>query len=440
MKNKIKKVLSLVLSLVMVLSLFGCGKENNEIDETKGTTESNEIVGTNQATNSPYAEDQVLFVAQNRYDLEEDSHIKHFYNYKGELLSSNDTSRMNSFYIPSYHKSGLTPAYDFISDNQGYVNENGEFVINPIYSSVYPFSDDGLALVSKEIDYDEETWRYTFKYGYIDTTGNEVIPIQYDYATSFYDNGYAIVGIGDYPYGDCNYGVIDSNGKYIIEPQYYSICDIEGEYILCRNNEIGIYHIYNLLGELIYELNLIENSQYCDYLYCRGKNIFAYSEETNIIYIFNGKEFVVYDKTIINEETKIITAEESGRGYGVSYKGESVIPCEYQNIIFMNGYYIAENSYLVESYDIYNENFEKTAEGIEYDLTDYISYTKYSYNSLPEGYFYIIEEDERDGKDVYGIIDYTGKIIIEPVFVDNIYSNIYESTGLFRHTNNGRPI
>lgn len=428
MKNKIKKALSLAMSLVMVLSLFGCGKENNEIDETKGTTESNETVGTNQDTNSPYAEDQVLFVAQNRYDLEEDSHIKHFYNYKGELLSSNDTSRTSVYYVPTNHKGGLSPALDFVSSQYGYVTKNGDFAIEPKFGGAYPFSDDGIALVINE------------KYMYIDTNGEQVFTDTFDFATSFYENGYAIVGIGDYPYGDCNYGVIDSNGKYIIEPQYYSICDIEGEYILCRNNEIGIYHIYNLLGELIYELNLVENSQYGDYLYCRGKNIFAYSEETNIIYIFNGKEFVVYDKTIINEETKIITAEESGRGYGVSYKGESVIPCEYQNIIFMNGYYIAENSYLVESYDIYNENFEKTAEGIEYDLTDYISYTKYSYNSLPEGYFYIIEEDERDGKDMYGIIDYTGKIIIEPVFVDNIYSNIYESTGLFRHTNNGRPI
>ena len=91
-----------------------------------------------------------------------------------------------------------------------------------------------------------------------------------------------------------------------------------------------------------------------------------------------------------------------------------------------------------EAYDIYNENFEKTAEDIEYDLTEYIAYSKYS--SLPEGYFYIIADDERDGTDLYGIIDYTGKIIVEPVFSDQINVNTYEITGCFRRTNESRPI
>lgn len=432
--KKIKKITALVLSLVMMISLFGCSKDSNGDDGTDNTIVNNDTIDSNEVLKSTYADDQVFFYAQNKYRVEEDSHIIHFYNYKGELLSSNDTSRMNLFYIPSYNKFGLSGAYDFISDNEGYVNEKGEFVISPQYSSVYPFSNDGLALVTKTRD-GEESWQFTYKFGYIDSTGKEVIPLQYDYATSFYECGLAIVGIGEL-YEDCKMGVINKKGEYVIELQYYDICDIEGEYILCSSYETDIYHIYDLSGELIYELNLVENNQYGDYLYCRGKNIFSYAEKSNIIYIFNGKEFIEYDATIIDEHTKIITQEESGRGYGISYKGEIVIPCEYQDIIFVNGYYIAENSHLVESYDIYNKNFEKTAESIEYDLTEYVSYSKYS--SLPEGYFYIVVDDERDGTDMYGIIDYTGKIIVEPVFFDHININSYEYTGYFRRSNEGQ--
>ena len=433
MKNEIRKIVALVLSLIMTMSLFGCEKNNDEKDNS---TVNSETVETNQISNSPYAEDQVLFYAQNKYRVEEDSHIIHFYNYKGDLLSSNDTSRMSLFYIPSYNKFGLSAAYDFLSDNQGYVNEKGEFVINPQYSLVFPFSKDGLALVTKNIE-GEESWQYTTKFGYVDYTGKEVIPLQYDYATSFYECGLAIVGIGEM-YVDCKLGVIDKKGNSVIEKQYDNICDIEGDFIICHSYEADIYHIYNLSGELVYECNLEENNQLGDYLYCQGENIFSYSEETKIIYIFNGNEFTKYDDTVIDEYTRIITAEESGRGCGVSYKGENVIPCEYQDIIYSNGYYIAENSHLVESYDIYNENFEKTAEDIEYDLTEYIAYSKYC--SLPEGYFYIIADDERDGTDLYGIIDYTGKIIVEPVFSDQINVNTYEITGYFRRTNESRPI
>ena len=101
MKNEIRKIVALVLSLIMTMSLFGCEKNNDEKDNS---TVNSETVETNQISNSPYAEDQVLFYAQNKYRVEEDSHIIHFYNYKGDLLSSNDTSRMSLFYIPSYNK------------------------------------------------------------------------------------------------------------------------------------------------------------------------------------------------------------------------------------------------------------------------------------------------------------------------------------------------
>lgn len=56
------------------------------------------------------------------------------------------------------------------------------------------------------------------KIGYLNTSGKEVIPAQFDRVASlfstFRDDGYAVVRLGD------RYGVIDKTGKYIINPQF----------------------------------------------------------------------------------------------------------------------------------------------------------------------------------------------------------------------------
>ena len=53
MKNEIRKIVALVLSLIMTMSLFGCEKNNDEKDNS---TVNSETVETNQISNSPYAE------------------------------------------------------------------------------------------------------------------------------------------------------------------------------------------------------------------------------------------------------------------------------------------------------------------------------------------------------------------------------------------------
>ena len=61
------------------------------------------------------------------------------------------------------------------------------------------------------------------KYGYIDTKGNSVIPAQWDYASSFYENGYAYVFNGTLTatgQPDTGlYGIIDTNGDYCLPMQ-----------------------------------------------------------------------------------------------------------------------------------------------------------------------------------------------------------------------------
>lgn len=80
----------------------------------------------------------------------------------------------------------------------GFIDINGNKIGNPDYTGFNGFSD-GLAKVSKNINGKS-------KNGYINTKGENVIPLEYEYATSFRD-GWAVIT------KDSTYYFIDKNGK-----------------------------------------------------------------------------------------------------------------------------------------------------------------------------------------------------------------------------------
>ncbi len=90
-----------------------------------------------------------------------------------------------------------------IDGKYGFINREGELVIEPKFGYAWKFSE-GLAPVIFS-----KNWRG--KYGYIDTTGKLVIDTIYDWAGGFTE-GKGLVKIGD------KYGFIDTTGNYIIEP------------------------------------------------------------------------------------------------------------------------------------------------------------------------------------------------------------------------------
>lgn len=121
-------------------------------------------------------------------------------------------------------KSGLYPMYEkgSIKDRWGYIDEKGEYVIEPQFGYAAPFYD-GLGMV-----YDENTE----KYGYIDSFGEWIIYPQFDFATNF-NEGVAIVGIG------WEVGAIDTEGNYILDPIYERIHydSTTEKFIVCDENE-----------------------------------------------------------------------------------------------------------------------------------------------------------------------------------------------------------
>lgn len=106
----------------------------------------------------------------------------------------------------------------------GYINKRGQLVIKPIFSAANSFSE-GLAAVEKgrkDAFYEEsgETFRKVIpgKWGYIDSTGKQVISPKFDLANSF-SEGLAAVKVKD----KCGY--INKLGKAVVKRRFSACAD-----------------------------------------------------------------------------------------------------------------------------------------------------------------------------------------------------------------------
>lgn len=84
----------------------------------------------------------------------------------------------------------------------GFINKEGETVIQPVYSDADDFAE-GVAAVANE----------NGEYGYINKKGELVINYQFNRAASFY-KGKAVIS------SNYVYGTVDKTGKYVINPQF----------------------------------------------------------------------------------------------------------------------------------------------------------------------------------------------------------------------------
>lgn len=418
-----KRIISMVLTLFLVLNFVGCSQGN----DTK--------FSKNNSAKIKYTDDQILFVARD-FDKEKSQDIVYSYNYKGELLHSRDDDSA----IGYYSENGLAPATDKTTGKVGFVDKDGVFVIDPIYTYAAPFSDDGIALVAKLVDWER-------KYGYINSKGEEVIPFIYDNATSLYDFGYALVGIKDndeedddfYSYIGYDY-IINKKGKivYTIEDEF-DIVWLTKDYLIGYKDEQDV--ILNYSGKELFkteedEFLSVKNGTVVKNTY-KDSNGMSYIVNSEI---FDGKKFIApkkdYEITSKCGETTI-----SGVAFGVTKNGETVIPFEYDSITEYGEYFVAVKYndnydsydqiygiYYDQVFDIYDKNFNKTAENIEYAFYD--RHSEYGQScQLPNGYFQITRKC--DSERLYGIVDYTGKIIVEPVFYRGIKLWTYEGMGRF---------
>ena len=133
------------------------------------------------------------------------------------------------------------------SQKWGYLNNTGETIIPFIYDSAEDFSE-GLAAVSKG-EYENS------KHGFIDKTGKIVIPFDYDYAGNF-SEGLATFRKGSQETG--KYGVIDKNGKTIVPAKYDGYIAGFSEGMAAVHNKEEKYGFIDRSGKLVipYKYNI----------------------------------------------------------------------------------------------------------------------------------------------------------------------------------------
>lgn len=114
--------------------------------------------------------------------------VKEYFKDKKEC-NFNDSNLFNKGVLPAklYNKAG---------DKWGYVDKPGKFKIKPQFDRVESFTNNGLAAVKTDV----------FE-----------IEANLDNVFTFYDDGYGIFRI------DYEKGVIDKNGKHIIDPIFYDL-------------------------------------------------------------------------------------------------------------------------------------------------------------------------------------------------------------------------
>lgn len=113
----------------------------------------------------------------------------------------------------------------------GFKTASGTIVVQPVYDVVYSVFENGRLCVNKgfksKIENNKEIVISSGKWGFIDESGKEVIPLQYQKAGGF-KNGLAKVMLND------KWGFINPQGKYVVQPLYTFIDNFENDLAICN--------------------------------------------------------------------------------------------------------------------------------------------------------------------------------------------------------------
>lgn len=281
--------------------------------------------------------------------------------------------------VPGPVTSNLWKAYNSGTGKYGYINENGDFVIQAQYDGVGNFSC-GLALV--------QTGE---KHYFIDTTGKMINSAGFDEARDFRNN-YARVK------KDNVWGLIDRSGNFVIQPTYYHLGDVAANGLLSFklqsggkegfintknervinpeydnvtdfNNGVACVEIGDKMGAINAEGKWVIQPIYRDLEPVTGKDLVIFKENSSGsntslrgIMDHNGniKVQALY-KDIDDDETGngILMTKNLSDKYGfIDVNGNTVIPFNYDYAIEFSGDYTAvatkknDSSYGYNNYSI----------------------------------------------------------------------------------------
>lgn len=279
----------------------------------------------------------------------------------------------------------------------GFIDRDGKIVIEPQFQYAYSFHADRARIFTGTMS----SWgNYPGEghYGYIDSTGAEVIPLIYEEADDFAENGKATVCKNG------KYGVIDINGNTVVDFSY--------DYISYNSSA----HVYRAFNGTMTSYGSPESGTYyildddckekcsitCDSLYTYEGFIEASKNKKYAIYSYDGekKTDFIFDSLGLLSDSLISFRKTSGGKYGyVDVNGNIVIEPAYDSANkFIDGkaivkkdktyYLIDKKGQTITTYkvDYMDSSFESGyTYGFEGSLADY------GYPS--EGKYYLMDID-----------------------------------------------
>ncbi|WP_164848754.1 WG repeat-containing protein [Paenibacillus sp. DCT19] len=263
-----------------------------------------------------------------------------------------------------------------IQDKFGFINQQGDIVIEPYYKSVNDFSE-GVAYV----------WTFDDKEGYINNSNKWVIELNADF-------------LGDFEYGMAiviykgKYGCINKQGEFVIEPIYERIYAINSEnsVIAEKKGKVGVFGISNqIIIEPIFDVlgtfsdGLALAKQGSDFGFINDK----------------GEQKIAYQyKYVSNFSEGLAEASIDGERYGfINKQGE---------------FHISPNYYQVSSFSEGLAGFKLKANG-KWGYIDSLG------NVVIKNKFQSVGDFNSslavvESKDMYGYIDKQGEYLLKNVF------------------------
>jgi hypothetical protein len=293
------------------------------------------------------------------------------------------------------------------AEKWGYVNLDGEFVIEPLYDTVNSFTPKGIALVIRYSP-DYETYK-SFSY-FINRKG-KIVSGPFDGDCTDFDHGYAIVNTGrdgsrivdeegntvfisKYVIDSISeemvcfhdstksnkYGYMDMKGKVVIPPGFMHPADFENGYANVTQDGERYYYI-DKKGNIVKDGNLKPGDN--------GNEIIPFLDEKSKKYGYkfaNGKtaiepKFEEADRFIDGRAIVTVNKDQYDIKCGViNTKGEYVIKPDYTGIHSIGQGFFAVNNKGYSKYDNYLNypNAVFNSEGKQ--LSDFVYYNLESFN------------------------------------------------------------
>ncbi|WP_291649301.1 WG repeat-containing protein [Clostridium sp.] len=235
----------------------------------------------------------------------------------------------------------------------GYIDSRGTFDIEPTYSSAYDFNSSGLAIVGlgekvgainkngefilkpifdsiREFKENRAIWVFGDYMGVINEKGNVITNKRYNFISD-YSEGRAVVGFSNNN-GSYRYGYIDLEGYDIIPPIYLEANSFDEGVALVKFNE-NEYRLINPYGQVVntYTYNYV--SQYGD-----GLMVFGNSFEGPLGYINIDGEVVIKPRFRsaqgFRDDVAVVSESDSFQGpYGLIDKtGKYVYEPDFSDI------------------------------------------------------------------------------------------------------------